>query len=196
MNNRNRKQSRRRRTRRPNTLSLYNRSYGDTSRFHFHGAVQIANTSAGTNSGLVLISPFGGGVNLASAVPNFASIATSFQKYMITRLNLKYEPMIPSTIGALWALTFEPRAQGAGAPSGLADATQGAHSITGNQNNGKSLTLNPSLYFNDWKSCTVESDLDDSTCGVIQTYGLNTIASGTGVGVLTVDFDVVFTGLV
>lgn len=195
--NRTRKQSRRRRPRRnqPN-LALYSRVLGDTTRMHYHSATQITNTSANTQAGLVSLAPVAVGVSLGSICTSFSSMAVNFEKYMITRISLRYDPLLPSTTGAFWSIAFEPRAQGAAAPASIADASAGAHSISGNQLTGKSLSFNPSQYFNDWKSCTIEADLDDSMCGVLQTYGLNQIAAGPAVGLLTVDFDVVFVGLI
>lgn len=195
-NNRTRKQSRRRRPRRnqPN-LALYSRVLGDTTRMHYHSATQIVNTSSGTQSGLISLAPVSVGVSLGSICPSFASMAVNFQKYMITRMSLRYDPLLPSTTGAFWSIAFEPRAQGAVAPTSIADSAAGTHSVSGNQLTGRTLNFNPSQYFNDWKSCLIEADLDDSMCGVLQTYGLNGVVSG-GVGLLTVDFDVVFVGLI
>lgn len=163
---------------------------------HYHSAIQLTNTALNTQSGLVYIAPQSPGVSLGSICPAFASMAANFQKYMITRVSFKYDPLLPSTNGAFWAIAFEPRAQSAIPPPSIADASAGAHTVSGNQITSRTLQFNPSQYFNDWKSVGTEVDIDDSMCGVLQTYGLNQIASGQGVALLTVDFDVTFVGLI
>lgn len=196
-NNRTRKQSRRRRPRRnQSNLALYSRVLGDTTRMHYHSATQLTNTAANVQSGLISLAPVSIGVSLGSICVSFSSMATNFEKYMITRLSLKYDPLLPSTNGAFWSIAFEPRAQSAIAPTTIADAAAGIHTVSGNQITSRTLNFNPSQYFNDWKSCALEADIDDSMCGVLQTFGLNQLASGVGVGLLTVDFDVVFVGLI
>jgi hypothetical protein len=191
-----RKQSRRRRSNRQTSLSLYSRNFGDTTKFRLHGAIQVSNTSSGTNNGLIQVSPTGPGITLTNFVPNLVNLSASFTKYMVTRLVVRYDPTLPTTIGAFWAAAYEPRTQGATAPTTIADATQGAHSISGNQIQGKTMTFSPSAYYNDWKSVTVEADLDDSACGVLQTFSKNMGLATDGVGIMTIDFDIVFTGLV
>lgn len=132
--------------------------------------------------------------SLGYMFPVLDNIKNSFSEYFITRLIVNVKPVTALTSHGFVAFCYEGDDTSRTAPpTNIVNASTGAHSGMATPSVDASISLNCADYRNNWLS--TESGNDAGQAGVLQFYGENGAARNEVVALITVEVDVVFTGL-
>ncbi len=176
------------------------RVIGDSMALRLRTSTNIVNT--GTGIGSYILSLFIGNIGtaqylgLGNIFPMLPGMGTQYAHFMVSHLKVQLVPTSPATSGGYVALSFEPDDTAtSGPPSTLQDVSSAVHSDVAQVTEIAGIELNPSDYYNDWRSTTTPGASNQgSTAGVVQVWCSNNSASGVGVAILQIELDIHFSG--
>lgn len=196
-----RKQNRRRRIGVPRSSRTrlpapFNRLASDSTTLSCRGVYDLKSVSSSVAKGHLTLAT-SGLQSLNSLVSTMSNMSTMYDLFIVNRMTVKLIPTIPSTVGALVAVGYNPLYhQEIIDPTDLADVLISKHHISTNQMEERTFSFSPMSYTNEW--CLTDPDaIDRFTNGYLQWY--STYTGGipdTVIGYLDISFDITFAGLI
>jgi len=194
MSNRTRRRNRQRRNQRRDNPTRPLLS--DILTLHGEGCLYIDWKSGSLAGGYCDIAPTKPNwVTLANAMPALTGVASLYGTYRVTQLRVKLVPTIPSNVGALCAVGWDPTANISGLPRSLNDVLTSRHHATCNASGTCVMNLNPSSYFSGFFStATDEGYISMGALQFVSTYNGGGV-TGTVVMYGVLSFTIQFAGL-
>nr|QKN89010.1 MAG: hypothetical protein 2 [Riboviria sp.] len=166
------------------------------------GVFEVTNATEGGTSHIFALKPKSintpSYTGLADVSPLVGNIASNYTKFMVSNLRIGVQGVSSALTGGFAMANYEPTDSSlAGPPSSVRDVTNSAHSITVAPGMPmKYFTANPASYFQDWRSCVSEGDLEgaEQECGVVQVYGKNPDGEDSVTVLISLEYDIHFAG--
>lgn len=114
-----------------------------------------------------------GYTSLGDVFPLALNLGKSYAKFMISKASVVATLVTPITNGGYIALGYEPDdTDTSNPPISLSDAATCVHSDMAQVGEPAAIMLNPSLYYNDWRSCDTKTGgaTTLAQAGVVQVY--------------------------